>query len=709
MAQELINSINLISLLEIHWRLAFLHKLKLDMTAKNPSNPLVTKVFRIPFDNIRPEHVEPAVEQLLQEAEKRLASLASSSKDRTYCNTLTALEEITHDLGYAMGIVGHLEGVATEPNLRSAYNAVQPKVSAFYSSIALNEKLWKQLKSYAASEEAKTLPETQARFLKKTISEFRRNGAELDTVGKKRLSEINVELTKLTTKYSQNVLDATNEFELFISDEQELAGLPAGAIAAARESAKRKNVEGWRFTLQQPSLIAVLTYLDDRTIRERIYRAYTTRAADGKFDNREIIGNILRLRHEKALLLGYQNFADLVLEDRMAGSGGQAKQFISSLRKKTSADFETDKQELKAFYEATEGLDAPDLAIWDIAYYAEKLRKTQYDFDEEDLRPYFSFEAVNKGLFNLAHKLYEIQIEPVSGVPTWDSSVSYYTVYDADGHALGSFYADFFPRENKRDGAWMDSFITAGPDSEFETHLGLICGNLTPPLSDRPALLTHREVETIFHEFGHLLHHLLSEVSVRSLAGTNVAWDFVELPSQIMENWCWERKSLDLFAKHWKTNEPIPDALFTKMQRARNFRSATAQMRQLSFGTVDLALHIDYSHECELMPYVFDILNSFSPVTLPPEHTMITAFTHLFSSPVGYAAGYYSYKWSEVLDADAFTRFANVDIFSREVGMDFRDKILSRGDSQDPAVLFRDFMGRDPDPTALLKRLGLTS
>jgi len=677
------------------------------MTGKNPSNPLTTKVFRIPFDDIQSEHVEPAIEQLLRQAEKRLASLASSSENRTYCNTLTALEDVTHDLEYVMGIVGHLEGVATRPDLRAAYNAVQPKVSAFYSSIALNKDLWEQLKSYAASEEAKTLPEAQARFLKKTISEFRRNGSELDGVGKKRLSEINVELTKLTTKYSQNVLDATNEFELLIADEQKLAGLPSGAIAAARENAKQKNVEGWRFTLQQPSLIAVLTYLDDRAIREQMYRAYTARAAHGRFDNRETIVNILGLRHEKALLLGYQNFADLVLEDRMAVSGNQAKKFISSLKEKTVVGFEADKQELEAFYQDTEGSNAPELAIWDVAYYAEKLRKSQYDFSEEDLRPYFSFEAVNKGLFELAYKLYDIHVEPVLGVPTWDPSVSYYTIYDGDGHALGSFYADFFPRENKRGGAWMDSFITAGPDSEFENHLGLICGNLTPPLPDRPALLAHREVETVFHEFGHLLHHLLSEVSVRSLAGTNVAWDFVELPSQIMENWCWERKALDLFAKHWKTKEPIPDTLFTKMRRARNFRSATAQMRQLSFGTVDLALHIDYNHECELMPYTFEILNSFSPVPLPPEHAMITSFTHLFSSPVGYAAGYYSYKWSEVLDADAFTRFANVDIFSREVGMDFRDKILSQGNSQDPADLFRNFLGRDPDPIALLKRLGL--
>ena len=674
------------------------------------TNPLTKKVFHIPFDQIRAEHIEPAIERLLREGQERLDRLASDKTGRTYRNTLTALEDVTSDLEYAMGIIGHLEGVATEPELRVAYNTIQPKVSAFYSSIALNEKIWGQIKSFAASDEAQLLTEVQTRFLKKTLDGFRRSGANLDIAGKNRLAEIDMELAKLTTKYSQNVLDATNDFELLISDEEKLAGLPRSAIDAARKNAKEKKSKGWRFTLQQPSLIAVLTYLDDETIREKIYRAQTSRASLGKFDNREIISDILELRREKALLLGYENFADLVLEDRMAGTGDKAKEFVASLGEKTSPSFELDKKNLKAFRKKLEGPNAADLKIWDIAYYAEKLRKSQYDFDEEDLRPYFSFKAVTEGLFELVQKLYGIRVQHVPGVPTWDPSVTYYTVYDVDERALGSFYADFFPRENKRDGAWMDSFITGGPESPFELHLGLICGNLTPPLSDKPALLTHREVETIFHEFGHLLHHLLSTVKIRSLAGTNVAWDFVELPSQIMENWCWEKEALDLFAHHWQTGETIPAALFQKMKRARNFRAATAQMRQLSFGTVDLALHIDYDFETDgkVLSYAFKILNEFSPVPLPPEHSMITAFTHLFSSPVGYAAGYYSYKWSEVLDADAFTRFADMDIFSRNIGMQFREEVLSKGDSEDPADLFHAFMGRDPDPGALLRRLDLS-
>ena len=681
------------------------------MPEKN-SNPLLTKVFHIPFDRIRAEHVEPAIEHLLKEARERLARLASDGGPRTYQNTLAAVENITEDVEYAMGIAGHLEAVATEPDLRAAYNAVQPRVSEFYSSIALNEGVWKRLKTYAAGEEAKTLEGSRARFLQKTIDGFRRSGAELDADGKKRLAEINVEITKLTTKYSQNVLDATNDFAMFLLDEADLAGLPPGAVEAARESAKRKNREGWRFTLQQPSLIAVLTYLDDATVREQAYRAHTTRASEGKFDNRGIIADILRLRREKALLLGYRDFADLALEDRMAGRGDRAKQFVRALKEKTQPGFHADKRDLEAFRRKTEGPDAAPLEPWDVAYYAEKFRKAEYDFDEEDLRPYFAFEAVLGGLFDLAQRLYGIRVQVVEDVPVWDPSVTYYSIFDErDGRILGSFYADFFPRENKRDGAWMDSLITAQPGGVFDRHLGLICGNLTPPLAGKPALLTHREVETIFHEFGHLLHHLLSTVEIRSLAGTNVAWDFVELPSQIMENWCWERETLDLFARHWKTGAAIPDALFQKMKRARNFRAATAQMRQLGFGTVDLALHVDYDHDRDgaVMPYAHDILNSFSPVPLPPEHAMIAAFTHLFSSPVGYAAGYYSYKWSEVLDADAFTRFAEAGIFSRKTGLAFRDTILSRGNSREPADLFRSFMGRDPDPDALLKRLGLAA
>lgn len=676
--------------------------------AANSTNPLLEIKFKIPFDQIKAKHVEPAIDALIAEAQQNIDAIAADPGPRTYDNTLRALEDASETLEYAMSVVSHLESVATYPELRNTYNAVEPKVSAFDSKIPLNEALWKQIKRFSETEEAALLSGSRGRFLKKTLDEFRRSGADLDDADKTRLNELNVQLAQATTKYSQNVLDATNAFELIIEDETQLAGLPPSAVALARQDAESKGKPGWRFTLQAPSYIAVMTYLDDAAIREKVYRAYVTRGAKEPHDNRELILTILRLRREKARLLGYRNFADLVLENRMAKTGRSARGFVDSLKTKTLSAFDRENQELLAFRREIERPDAPELDAWDIAYYAEKKRQAIYDFKEEELRPYFAFEKVLDGMFELVGRLYGIKVFEEIGVPAWDSSVKYYSIDDADGTRLGSFYADFYPRENKRGGAWMDSFFVSVPGGP-RTHLGLICGNQTPPVDGKPALLTHREVETIFHEFGHLLHHLLSRVEVRSLGGTNVAWDFVELPSQIMENWCWERDALDLFARHYETGEPIPTDLFRKMKRARNFRVANAQMRQLSFGTVDLALHRDYDpqKDGDVMKYAFDIMHSFAPTALPHEHAMIASFSHLFASPVGYGAGYYSYKWSEVLDADAFSRFANEGIFSQEVGMQFRERILARGDSEDPAQLFRDFMGRDPDADALLHRQGL--
>ena len=668
------------------------------------ANPLLACEYRIPFDQVKPEHVEPAIDQLLADAHKRLDDIIRCPAPRTYASTMQALDDLTIQLDYAMNITRHLEGVATTPELRAAYNAVQPKVTAFYSSLPLNEGLWNAINQYARSEEAKTLSGARARFLKKTIDTFRRHGAELDPAGKKRLQEIDVELAQLTTKFSENVLDATNAFEIVVTDESRLAGLPPIAIAAARQSAQAKGLEGWRFTLHQPSYIAAMTYLDDEGIRRDLYHAYNTRSSGGPFDNRELIVRILRLRKEKAALLGYRDFADLVLEDRMAHNGDQAQAFLEQLREKTQAHFERENRELAEF--AGRPLNA-----WDIGYFAEKQRKALYDFDEEALRPYFPLDRVVAGMFEIFGRVFGIRVIEKSGVPVWDPAVRYYVIEDEGGAMIGGFYADWFPRENKRGGAWMDALITGLPAIDpKQPHLGVICGNLNPPVGDTPALLTHREVETIFHEFGHLLHHALSRVEVRSLAGTNVAWDFVELPSQIMENWCWERESLDLFARHYQTGAPIPDELYKKMRRAKTFRAANAQMRQLGFGFIDLALHRQYDPDRDGDPVAYSrkILERFSPAPLPPDHAMIASFHHLFGNPVGYGAGYYSYKWAEVLDADAFTRFRQAGIFSADVGRAFRDRILAKGDSEDPAELYRAFMGRDPDPQALLERAGLT-
>ncbi|HTM49800.1 MAG TPA: M3 family metallopeptidase [Bryobacteraceae bacterium] len=678
------------------------------MSSNPETNPLLEIQYRIPFDRIKAEHVEPAIGELLRDANEKLEALAADAGPRTFDNTLLAYEAITERLEYAMTVVRHLESVATYPELRAAFNAVQPAVSAFQSSLLMHEGLWKAVQSYSRTAEAAGLTGARRRFLKKTLDDFRRHGAELDAAGKARLAAIDVELATSTTHFGEHVLDATNDYELVIEDESKLAGLPPTAVAAARQSAEGKGLAGWRFTLQAPSYLPLMTYLDDAASREKLYRAYSVRATSGERDNRALIVRILELRREKAQLLGFADFADLVIDDRMAHTGARAQQFLDDLRARTEASFAAEKRSLREFRQSLEGAGAPELEPWDVAYYSEKQRAALYDFDEEALRPYFPLERVVNGMFELFGRLFGITVAPEPGVPVWDPQVRCYTIRDeAGGEILGSFYADFYPRENKRGGAWMDAFLTGLPG--IKPHLGLICGNLTPPVGDKPALLTHREVETIFHEFGHLLHHLLSRVEVRSLAGTNVPWDFVELPSQIMENWCWERQSLDLFARNYETGELIPEDLFQKMKKARTFRAASAQMRQLSFGLLDLALHRTYSpaRNGDVMDYARKMLQPMSPAPLPADYAMLAGFTHLFASPVGYGAGYYSYKWAEVLDADAFTRFRREGVFSRETGREFRDRILSRGNSEDPAELYRSFMGRDPDLNALLERTGL--
>ncbi len=519
-----------------------------------------------------------------------------------------------------------------------------------------------------------------------------------------------MELSRVTTQFSQNLLDATQAFELVVEDEAQLSGLPESAIEAAREDAKARGLEkGYRFTLQQPSYVAIMTYADDAGLREKLYRAYNTRATAAPHDNRPLISQILELRKQKAKLLGFANFADLNLEDRMAKTGEKALAFLEDLRAVTLPHFERENRELWEFRRELEGPDALPLAPWDVGYYAEKLRKKRYDFDEEQLRPYFSVDGVLKGMFDLVQRIYGIEVKQRTDVHTYHPDVRYYEVRDEQGGDIGAFYADLYPRETKRGGAWMADFITGMAGHRHNKHLGVMCANASPPVGNKPALLTHADVETLFHEFGHLLHHLLGKASVRSQAGTRVAWDFVELPSMIMENFCWERSVLDSFARHYQTNEPIPEALLTKLQRTRTYRAANAQMRQLGFGLADLRLHILYEPERDgdVMQYARAIFQEHAASDLPEDYAMIAGFTHLFASPVGYAAGYYSYKWAEVLEADAFSRFAQTGVLSREVGQEFRAKILSRGNEADPMELYVSFMGRKPSSEALLKRAGL--
>lgn len=668
------------------------------------TNPLLEIDATIPFDRIRPEHIEPAVALRLSEATAALEAIAAAPPSLD--GTLKAFDRATTPLDTLMTVVGHLESVVTSEALREVYNRVQPEVSAFYGRIMRDGRLYAAVKAFAETEEGRALSGASARYLKDLLDGFVREGAALPEDKQARLEEISRALSKKTSRFSQNVVDETAAFELYVEDEARLDGLPDSAKAAAKADAEARDHAGWRLTLQAPSLIPALTYLKDSELRQTLHRAYNTRASEGEHDNLPLITEILKLREERAALLGFDDFSDLVLVDRMAKRGQNAADFVKDLTEKSEAAFKEEQDALLAFRRELEGPEAPALEPWDVGYYAELQRQARYDFDEEELRPYFPLPSVLRGVFQTAERLYGVKVLPVGDMAKWHPEVETYALYDGE-RLLGRFYVDLFPREEKRGGAWMNAFMTALSSQPDRAQLGLICANFTRPVGDGPALLRHREVETLFHEFGHLLHHLLTEAEYYGQAGTNVAWDFVELPSQIMENWCWQREALDMFAHHVDSGEAIPEALFQKMQAARTYRAASAMMRQLGFATVDLMLHREFKQDKSVLDYSREVMQRFSPAPLYDGYAFIAGFGHLFSSGVGYAAGYYSYKWAEVLDADAFSRFEAEGVFNRELGGAFREKLLSRGDSEDPAQLYRDFMGRDPSVEPLLIRAGL--
>ena len=684
------------------------------------NNPFLNPEFEIKWSALTPDQIEAAIDEALVLAKANVDSIASQDiASATYESTFLSLEDASETLDHAWGKVAHLQSVADEPELRDVHNKMLPKVTAFSSGVHLNLELWKRLKAFADTAAANELTGVHLRFLEETLADFRQAGADLPDEKRNRLEALQGELAQLTQKYSENVLDSTNAWELIVTDESRLAGLPDHAKAAALSSAieKEKATEGkpaWRFTLQQPSMEPLMVYLKDDALRQEMWEASSTIGGKDPHDNTDLIRKILVLRSERADLLGKANFAEIELERRMAKSGAKALAFIEDMEARAATAFAADARELQEFKAGQTGGPVAPMAPWQIAFWSEKLRQNKYAFDEEELRPYFPMNRVIDGLFDLVNRIFGLVVTPRESGETWHPSVKFYDLKNTAGVHLGSFYCDWYPRESKRGGAWMNHLITGGPqaDGTRAPHLGLMCGNMTPPAEGKAALLTHREVETVFHEFGHLLHHLLGEVEIKSLNGVNVAWDFVELPSQIMENWCWERESLDLFARHHETGDPIPADLFEKMVAAKNFQSGSATMRQVAIAKMDLLLHTDtrkYITADDIESVVRADIAACLTATNPPAPTIMRRFGHIFSDPVGYAAGYYSYKWAEVLDADAFTRFKKEGIFNAETGADFVNKLLSRGNSADPAELFRDFMGRDPDPDALLQRSGLLS
>lgn len=684
------------------------------------AHPFLSNDFHIRWSTLTPAAIEADITQALVDAEAAVAAITAegNAAELSYASTFGALDRALEPLNHAWGLVSHLDSVCNSPELRTAYNAMLPKVSAFFAAIPLNQALWQHLKAYGETAAITDLSPTRQRHVQETLADFREQGADLPPEQKQRAAALQEQLAKLTQKYSENCLDATNAWERVVNDPSELTGLPESARAAARQSAEQAGYsEGWRFTLQAPSYIAVMTHADSEALRKAVWQAYAALGREAPYDNRELVRQILDLRHEFAQLMGRAHFADHVTARRMAGSGQAALDFGESIFARLEAAFQSEALTLRAFKASATGVatpvgkEPPLMEPWDVAYWAEKQREANYDFDEEALRPYFPIDRVVEGLFAITEELFGLRIAARDDVDVWHPDVQFYELHDRDsGEHLGSFYADWHPRSSKRGGAWMNYLTTGDRDPQQRSpHLGLICGNLSPAIGDQPALLTHREVETIFHEFGHLLHHLCGEVEVKSLNGVNVPWDFVELPSQILENWCWERASLDRFARHYQSDAPIPQSLFEKLCRARNYRKASTAARQLAFGKMDLELHINWPHseQADLDTFIETALQAYTLAYRTPPQSNVFNFSHLFSSPTGYAAGYYSYKWAEVLDADAFTRFQKEGILNPATGRAFRRTILAKGNAAEPAQLFRDFMGRDPDPEALLRRDGL--
>ncbi|MDE2796856.1 MAG: M3 family metallopeptidase [Gemmatimonadota bacterium] len=663
-------------------------------------NPLLDRTFPVPFDRIEPGEVGPAVTEALTRAGERIEELGEGSGG-SYDEVVGELDAITEEVERTWSPVSHLHNVDATPELREAYATALPEITRFSSRLHHHEGLYRRLRDFAASPAGTALTGLRRRHLDRTLRDFRRAGAALNPADKKTLEDLRLELSELGRSFEENLLEETAAYGKVVTDSDTLAGLPETALERAAQLAADRGEEGWLITLDMPSVQAVLQHADDRELRRETHAAYLDRGTAGDRDNRPLVARILELRRQVAELLDYPDFPDYRLETLMARSGGRVRGFLDELIDRTRPFHDRDTSELEA-HARRSGLDA--LEPWDVGWLMEKLRRERFDVDDEMLRPWFPLDEVQSGLFEIADRLFGLSVERVDNPAVWHPDVGFFEVRDEAGVHLGSFYTDWFPRETKRQGAWMDSLVSGGPTAQggFDPHLAFIGGNFTPPTPTRPALLTHREVCTLFHEFGHLLHHTASRVEVRARGGVNVAWDWVEVPSQIMENWCWERAALDLFARHYETGEPLPDAMLERLLAARRFMGGWMQMRQLSFANLDLELHRTWRGEVPVMAYAAEALRPFVPSDRFVERHILPSFTHLFGG--GYASAYYSYIWSETLEADAFSRFAEEGVFNAATGRAFRDCVLSQGDRRDPEELFRDFMGRDPDPGALIRR-----
>jgi len=672
-------------------------------------NPLLASIDApLPlFDKILPEHVLPALEYVLTQQHKRLQAL--TAQEAPNWDTLMApLEAMDEELSRVWGPISHLNAVCDSEALREVYQQGVQKISQWHTELAQNEALYAGLK-YVASEQGIDLNEEQKALLTHSIRDFRLSGAELTGESKQRFKEIRLRLSELTTRFEQHVLDATRAFTLHLNDQADLAGLPESARDAAAQRAKEADQEGWLFTLDIPSYLPMMQYSEKAELREKMYRAYCTRASSEALDNSAVIDEILSLRQETAVLLGFEHYGDYSIATKMASSSDEVTAFLRELAAKSRSMAVHEVQELQSF--AKQHLDIDDLQAWDIPFASEKLREHTYAISQEALKPYFSEAAVVSGMFALVENMYGICIREAHA-KLWHENVKYFEVFNAAGQQLAAFYLDPYARSHKRGGAWMDECVVRWQKNDATLQLPvayLVC-NFDAPIGDKPALWTHDEVMTLFHEFGHGLHHMLTQVKTRGVSGINgVPWDAVELPSQFMENFCWEREVLDLFAKHYETGETIPDDMFQRMTAAKNFQSGMHMLRQIEFSLFDFRLHSEYQ-PCgdQSVQDILDQVRDEVAVLIPPTFNKFqNSFSHIFAG--GYAAGYYSYKWAEVLSADAYAAFEEEGISNAKTAARFRNEILSIGGSKDIMDGFIAFRGRKPNVHALLRHSGIAS
>ncbi|MBY7732823.1 oligopeptidase A [Vibrio splendidus] len=677
------------------------------------SNPLLTFTDLPPFSQIKPEHVKPAVEQVIEECRNKIEQVLEGNTSPSWDNLVAPIDEVDDRLGRIWSPVSHMNSVMNSDELRDAYESCLPVLSEYGTWVGQHKGLFEAYKAIKASEAFSALDQAQQKTITDALRDFELSGIGLPADEQHRYGEISKRQSELGSQFSNNVLDATMGWSKQVTDVTELAGMPESALAAAQAAAEAKEQEGYLLTLDIPSYLPVMTYCDNQALRKELYEAYVTRASDrgpnaGKWDNTEIITEQLKLRHEIARMLGFSTYSEKSLSTKMAETPDQVLGFLNDLAVKAKPQGEREVEELRQFAEKEFGVS--ELNLWDIAYYSEKQKQNLFEISDEELRPYFPESNVVSGLFEVLNRVFGMSVTEREGVDTWHDSVRFFDIFDATGTLRGSFYLDLYAREHKRGGAWMDDCrgrrITQS--GELQTPVAYLTCNFNKPVGDKPALFTHDEVVTLFHEFGHGIHHMLTQVEAGAVAGINgVPWDAVELPSQFLENWCWEEEALSFISGHFETGEALPKEMLEKMLAAKNFQSAMFILRQLELGLFDFTLHTEYDPEvgARVLETLADVKSKVSVLPSLDWNRFSHSFGHIFAG--GYSAGYYSYLWAEVLSADAFSAFEEEGIFNTETGNRFLNNILEMGGSEEPMELFKRFRGREPQIDAMLRHAGI--